>query len=75
MNKAVLYLLLILIGLSPSTPAVAHADTNSARQAPQHSSVKASKAYMKDQKKQLKKSQKQQAQAIKKWRKQHGVTH
>lgn len=75
MKKTASHLLLIFLALAPFFPATASAGSNVAHVKTRHSSVKSENAYMKHQEKLTKKEAKQQKQSVKKWRKQHNVTH
>ena len=75
MKKTASHLLLIFLALAPFFPPAANADSNVAHVKPTHSSAKSENAYIKHQRKLTKKEAKQQKQSVKKWRKQHDVTH
>jgi len=68
MKKATAYVVLVLLALTLSLPAIGQ-DASSAQKA----SAKSSEKYMKQQKKQQKKAEKEQKKATKNWNKQHHV--
>ena len=65
-------MLLLLLGLTLSVPAVAHAGTNFAQHSTQPNPAKSMKAYKKQQKKNQKKMEKSQEKAQKKMKQQVG---
>jgi hypothetical protein len=74
-KKVTAFILLILLGLALSAPAVAHAGTNSSQRAAQKRSQKAYKKSMKQQRKAQKKGLKSQKKAMKDWKKSHRTGH
>jgi Sec-independent protein translocase protein TatA len=70
-KKVTAYILLVLLGLAISVPAVAQTSQTDAQRAARKKANQSQRKYTKQQRKEQKKAQKDQKKALKRWKKQH----
>jgi outer membrane lipoprotein-sorting protein len=71
MKKIVSYLLLVLLGLTLTVPAIAQVEVAPAQQMAQKRANRSAKKYRKQQRKEQKKELKSQKKSVRTWKKQH----